>query len=342
VDTTEILVAFGSSVAGAAVGAALPLFLPDRSTKHKPEDAPVSNNTITGGRFEGTVHVGNDEFRLTNDNRVIINGPAIQNVTHLAPTRERVIERTTGRESDEDNTWGILIAWLAAVAIVIIGYLRFRDTVTVTVLSLSGFAMFLPLGALAVARRRSVSFGRTQTIQVWVNVILVLVSLLGIYLLSHPLLGIDRSQFTALLEAGRKASLRELFERFGFDWALFLMYQLAGLAISVLSVTAIAFHSLKLYAISAAAVRAAENPEYRATGLRGWLVRAGGSPGRIFTMAFVLAVLSILLISGAGYALISKLQTNVEIPGPSVPTPGGPPSPASPVVPGPKPPAPVT
>ncbi|RBY88115.1 hypothetical protein DQ244_16310 [Blastococcus sp. TBT05-19] len=265
--------------------------------------------------------MGNRTFDVTQDNRVIINSTTVREVVQSSPSRraERRDAPRDGSTTGDDYT-PFVLAGIAAL-LVMVGYLRYRDAVTLTVLSVSGFAMFLPIGALVVARVRAVSYARSQLAQVWINVLLVCASLVSIYFLSHPAAGFDSAEFAALLEAGeRRASLRELFERFGIDWALFLAYQLMGLAVSVLTVAAIALHSLKLYAVAAAAVRARSDATYQPGPVRAWLIRAGGSPGQVFRRAIVLAVLSIVLISGAGYALVTKLQGDVEFPLPSTPT----------------------
>ncbi|WP_130504231.1 hypothetical protein [Blastococcus saxobsidens] len=325
-DSSEIAVAFASSLAGAVAGAVLPLFLPKRTASSSTSAEGSARNAISGGTFTGNVHVGDEVFHLTHDNRVIINGPAVREVADLTPPRRERRPSNSAASTSSSSDWEPLVWGGLAVLLVVLGYLRYRETVIITVLSLSGFAMFLPIGALIAARVRAVSYARSQLVQVWLNLLLVCASLLGIYFLSDPLTGIDASVFATLLEAGRTAAIDELFERFGFDWVLFLLYQLLGLALSVLSVSMIAFHSLKLYAVAATAVRAQQDGDYRPGPMRAWLIRVGGGPGAIFGKAVVLTVFSLVLISGAGFALVSKLQSDRDFPG--IPAPATPTAPS--------------
>jgi hypothetical protein len=198
-------------------------------------------------------------------------------------------------------------------------YLRYRLEIVAVVISLGAFAMFMPLGALLAARIRSVSFGRAQVMRIWVNVLLALGSLAGVWLLSNPTFGISRPVLAAILEAGRTESFSWMTQQFGWQWPLFVGYQILGLAASVVAMTMIALHSVKLYATTSTAVRLGANGSYRPGAVRSWLMSFLGSPGSVFTRAVVFTIMSLVLISGAGYALVTHLQPETVVPGTSAP-----------------------
>jgi hypothetical protein len=307
VDTNEIVVAFASSLAGAVVGAVLPLFLPNKSKNAGPK------NSISGGKFaDSDVHVG--DIQVTTDNRIVVNTTVVRDVINATPAPERR-DRATGHETGTSEDWWVTPALIIiGILLVLVGYIRYRDTVNVVALALSGFAMFFPLGALVVARSRSVAFGRRQLVQTWINTGMALTSLWGLYLLNNPMFGIDQQAFERLIAVGRDASVIGLFREFGPDWAPFLAYQLGGLVLLVIACAAIAFHSLKTYAIAAAAVRASTNAAYQPGPIRSWLIRTGGAPGHVFSSAIVVLCVAFVLLSGAGYALVKKMEGNVEFP----------------------------
>jgi hypothetical protein len=79
-------------------------------------------------------------------------------------------------------------------------------------------------------------------------------------------------------------------------------------------------------------VRASTNAAYQPGPIRSWLIRTAGTPGQVFTYAVVVFCVAFVLLSGAGYALVKKIEGDVEIPA-TVPAP----TPTSPVAPSPAP-----
>ena len=275
---SEAAIQAGISVLGAVVGAVLGAALPSR-----------------GNSKTGKIQI--DKRHMT---QVTINASA----PAPAPAPH-----------DNDDWIGPALAFVVVPIIIVMAYLRYRSAINSVVVSLQLFALFATFTALVTARVRSVVFDRRTNIQVTFSVVMAILALLGVYWLSHPPFGANAA-FQQVLADGRTDGFATLTEKYGFDWFFFLTYQLLGILASILTVSFITLHSLKLFLITGVIVRQRLNAAYNPGQIKSWLLRVFGGLASCFFVAVICTAFSLVLVSGAGYALVKKLPE----PAPQAPT----------------------
>lgn len=313
----EVLIA----AIGAALGAAFQTMVSAGGPKYHVEDVKAK---------KGTIHVGDETIKVTNDNRVFIDAAALSGIAksgahadteHLRLELERERKRSDDEkrslerrlrqmEAQKNNNDGSETAWLQIGAVLLGGllfiwlYLQYRPYITSIVSSLAVLAISFSMAALLSMIVRSVRLGWAVGVQLALNIVFSLASLLGLTWLDTPLAGGDLTDRDRLLTE-HAPPISELVDEYDFELLVAVGYQGAGAVLLSLSLALIFLHVLIVWATIGYAVRVRLKGPHPPSRFRRWVMTQFRGPHRIWWTAIAVTLLALLLTSGLAWTWIS-------------------------------------
>ncbi|GAB3137640.1 hypothetical protein [Marisediminicola antarctica] len=345
-DASDFLLQLTIAIIGALFGALFARVLP--GAKASPSGSSIK---IRGNTFLGDVRIGDTTLKVSNDNRVIIGAADASTISkqvryntpekdaereenlrlqHQRKAEERRQKEREKAHQDElarirgdkpaSNTgddwfWPKVIAAGIVVALVVTGYVLFREQVILVITWIASFALGFSISAVLYTALRRVVLRGWLTFQLLFNIVLAFGLMLSLNWLSTPAAGANQAAYQAILNAGG-IDLVELVtglldsERRGPYATLIL--QVAGFFPLVLSLGFVICHAVSVFAIARYAVLVRKDPDYVASRPQRVAMKLFRGPNFPFWAAMILAALAFLLVSGYVSEFIQWVSRNNE------------------------------
>ncbi len=285
---TDAAVAFTSCAVGGIAGPVVDRLLPSKD--------PGRSVVVGDGSAVGSI----DMSSTTIDKRIYV---TVEKASRDAELKSRPRSSPTNRaEKEDEDPWllpvGLLVGTLVAVGL----YFRYQPQILTVVTAFGCFSVTFVLSALIWARLKKVRFERRLRAQSAAIVILGLCSFVDIWFLVRPPFYEGADSFRSLVEYGHVHGLSIFEQRYGLNGTVFIAYQMFGLLLAIILLLLVNYTGLRLIAaaIVVSRVEAGKQPGF----FRRFVGRGGSAA--LLSLACLVAILSVVLTSGALYRLLPE------------------------------------
>lgn len=244
---------------------------------------------------------GRDRISIQQDNRTYVElKTVIEKADGAALRSGRERQRRGGDQRVEiadDDTLVIIVGSVACLTVIVALYLQYQHEVRTVVTWLAIFAISFCLSALTWARLKRVRLQPLLALAYISTALLAVIVFVDLYFLENPSYS---GNYRDVLELGKTKGFWVLLERYGFDAAMFIAYQILGLLMGVVLLALVLLSSARLLAIVNVAISARWGTAWNR------LVRETPPFGRVLAAAVLCAVVSVAFTSGWVYNALPR------------------------------------
>lgn len=277
-------------------------------------------------RGSGTVVVGDNNvvgntIRTDVDNRQYLTIEVTRELREAARTDSKLAPKAPKESpsSGSNDDWWVTPLIVFLVVVLLAGlYMKYQTQVIEALVGLTVASLAFLISAIALAARRKVRFSVGIRIENIVALVVALSTFLDAYYLRHPPFFHGNGGFDELVAFGRSNGLTPFIDHYGPKGLFFIIYQLVGIAVAVWVLALAVFAAARTLALISTVKRR------RAGRIATALIGGGANPPWPSIYASVVAVVAILLTTGAVYSWVPS-GGQVSVPGVnSTPTPSPP------------------